>query len=457
MGKKLTPLLQRPFYPYLYGLSFVAYKSARYFPSFSFIQAVGFLLCFCLLCYGCMWLLQKLSPATLAGVSTVVFCASILHVATVAQAIGYEYSAIPNRFYLAFYAGVLVLIGVLQWLPFRPKEDFLLSFNKTANVFLVIIAIVFLINGFVYKANTYGRTTAGPVAGKSIPAAKQKDIVWFLLDEYPSAISLKQQFGFDNPMEKELVGDGFVVLDSMKTRFNNTLFSLNAIFNKDDSVAPANFYAGIRSLEQNAWIKELDNSGYEIINLGFFDLGHHPKLEDRSGYPRSYLQQLTTGTLINALINTSKYSIPQCDQYTNEILQRLDDTLNTVSAHRRFIWVHLGIPHEPFCRNSSGQLVDGHEIDMSGDTTIVKKQFVEYLEYGNKILLSILKKHPDLFQKILVVSGDHGPRYGFLKHKEYQKWPLASVMIPGKYDTTGLRNLRYLSQIPSFLMQHLAN
>ena len=57
--------------------------------------------------------------------------------------------------------------------------------------------------------------------------------------------------------------------------------------------------------------------------------------------------------------------------------------------------------------------------------------------------------------KIIVISGDHGPRFPFLQKKEKQKQPFAAIHFPGMYDSTGLQKLEYISQIPGFLLKHI--
>jgi len=456
MDKKIMSLLDKPLYPYLYGISFISYKSARYLTSFSFFTAFAFFLGVCAVCYVLTTLFKKVSTSSYSGISVVIIIASLFHVATIAQFFGYEYAYIPTQFYVVFYAIVIAGIILLQLLFSRITGSSAFMFNKVANVFLLAISIVFFLNGVLYAQKINTKHSTSIATFRKIPAHRQRDIIWFLLDEYPSAISLKQQFAFDNTMDKQLAAKGFEVLGNMHSRFNNTLYSLNAIFNYDDSVVPASFFVAAHSLQQNSWIKELDDSGYEIVNLGIFDLGMHPKLADRSGYPQTFWQQLITGTFINVVNNGIKFSIAQCDRYTQEILQKLDDTLKSTSDKPRFIWVHLSIPHEPFCRDSKGHVLDNISFE-EADSTPIKKGFVEYLQYGNTVMNRILKDHPSIFENIIVVSGDHGPRFRFLHDKAYQKWPLAAVRIPGNYDTTQLRQLRYISQIPSFISQYRNN
>jgi len=457
MGEKINHLLKKPLYPYLYGVAFIIFKSSQYFPSFSLLTAINCLFLFCLSTYLLKLLLSRFNSSVYTGVSVMILWGSILHVAFIAQVLGYSYSYIPIYFYIFFYPLIICIVILCQQFSVKLSNQYALSLNKVANVFLLVISIVFIVYGYVYGGwkkdakRTYTKIIYKPVAEK-----KRRDIVWLLADEYASSTSLKHQFAFDNPLDSILQKEGFCVLKTMKSRFNNTLFSLNAIFNEDDSIMPSSFYAGTRLLKKSSWEPLLEASGYQFINLGLFDIGCHNKLADRSGYPQTYVHQLFSGTVFSMLYSDLKYTLGNCDAYNLEVLQKLGDTLRAKTNQPKFIWAHISIPHEPFCRNSHGTLLKGKTYTQS-DSAFIKKSYIEYLQYGNSVITQLIKAYPELLQKILVISGDHGPRYSFLRDKSYQKWPFAAVMIPESYDTVSLHKLKYISQMPAFIMHHLSN
>ena len=456
MDKKINHILQKPLYPYFYGLAFIAFKSSQYFPSFSLLSAVNSLFLFCISCYIINWLISKFSRSAYTGISILLIWGSLLHVVGVALILGYHYSYIPIGYYVTFYLVVSGIIIVVQFISSKTPAQYAPSLNKLMNFFLLICSIVFVVNGFVY-GGWKKETNRKPLqtAYKQVDTVKRKDILWILVDEYASSASLQQQFAFHNPLDSVLKEQGFCVLPAIKSRFNNTLFSLNAIFGEDDSTKPSGFYSGVRLLRKNSWVPLLETAGYQIVNLGFFDIGKHTKLANRSGYPETYIDQLLSGTLFSIVYNSLKYTPEKCDRYNQEVLHRLDDTLFTHAGRPKFIWAHIGLPHEPFCRNSHGDFSNDRTYDES-DADDIKKSYTEYLQYGNSVIIGLLKNHPDLSQKIVIISGDHGPRFSFLKDKSYQKWPFAAVHLPGKFDTAALRNLQYISQLPDFIMDYLS-
>lgn len=449
-------LLNRAIYPGLYVFTFVSYKSARYLPSFSLSGAILVITLLLLAVAALNWIFYRLSRSTFSAILTLVILLSMLHVATIAQLLGYSYAFIPKVFYLRFYSGILLLVIAATFLLKRIPAVSAAVFNKALNMFLLFAAAVFILQAAISQDWTSSSRKHTGNGVRALPKQKnKKDIVWILLDEYGSSAALARQFGFINPLDSQLTSRGYTVLPTIKSRFTNTLFSLNAIFNEDDSVPPPSFYAGTARLRNSVLVRDLDQAGYQFVNLGFFDLGKHPKLEDRSGYPGTYLQQVTSGTLFNAVVNGLKYNIPECDRYINKVVAMLGDTLDAKSSQPKFIWAHISIPHAPFCRNSQGELQVRSEFDEK-DSTAIGSAYIGYLSYGNAVLNKIIQGHPELLEKIVVISGDHGPRYPFLKDKSYQNWPFAAVHFPGAYDSTALHRLRYISQIPTFIIHYLA-
>lgn len=452
MGKIAERGLNAPLYVYIYGFVFLLYKTALSINSIHLLTAIGSLLLYILITHFLFSFFRLFTGSFWAGIPVLIIWGSILHVVSIAQLLGYSFAYIPFSFYVSLYLSVVCLvIGLVYFLRRFSAYRFPL-FNQMANVFLLLSCMVFLISG-VKKAFDYQQENKIHLhaAIKKHPVIP-KDIVWILMDEYASSGSLKQQFGFRNPLDTFLKKAGFVVLPNMHSRFANTLFAVNSIFNNDDSIAPANFYHGIDLLRRGSLIPELEQSGYRFVNLGFFDLSQHPMVANRSGYPYTYPQQLFSGTLFGMIDNALKNTVSACDAYNRHIYQTLSDSLVSVSSVPRFIWAHLTIPHQPFCRNRIGQLQNEKE-DGTNDSVLIKKNYIEYLQYGNSLLVQLFKKHPSLLQKIVIISGDHGPRYSFLHDKSYQFWPYAAVYVPIQFDTLGLKRLSYISQIPGVLFR----
>ena len=456
MGEKIDRLLSKPVYPFAYGCVFFVFKSSAYFGSFRILPSLCSLLIFFFVTRFLSRLLQKLTGAPIASLVTTLIWASLFHVVGVAQLFHYPYAYIPFKFYVAFYASVVLLCFIICMFSKGLSSLLQPSVYRICNVFLLMCCAVFLITGLKRSFQTKLENRVHDHMSPAYPdLVHHTDIVWILMDEYGASASLKEQFDFSNPLDSFLEKKHYCILQTMHSRENSTLFSVNSIFNLDDSIRPSSFYEGIELLRHGALIPLLESRGYTFVNLGFFDMAEHPMLADRSGYPYSYQQQLFSGTLFNMIYMHWKNLISRSDQYNSRILQNLSDQLSKSAPQPRFIWAHMTIPHEPFSRNRFGAIQKDTAVGEM-DSLFIKRKYIDYLSYGNSILMSLIKQHPDLSDKIVIISGDHGPRFPYLNKKEYQKWPFAAIHFPDEYDTAGLNKLEYISQIPGFLLKHLS-
>ncbi|WP_026768842.1 sulfatase-like hydrolase/transferase [Asinibacterium sp. OR53] len=454
MDQKIENFFRRQWYPYLYGLAFLLFKTVRYTPSFSWPVAINLYVLYIAITWLLLETFKKAATVAYAGIFVIICWASLLHVVGIAQLLGFEYAYIPANFYYAFYVFVLCCLIAARYLLRKCKKDYAPYLNSLLNTFLLIICLVFAVNGSVTVEQGKKDIVKTESAAIDIPASETKrDIVWILMDEYGSSEVLQKVFAFRNPFDTILQQHDFCLLPSIQTRFPNTLLSLNALFNEDDSIRPTNFYAGIDALKKASWIQRIERDGYRFVNLSSFDIGGENKLEDRSGYPGTYLDQLISGTLFGMMIEKAKFTAAKCDAYNHRLYEKLKATLLEQSPYPRFIWAHLAIPHEPFSRDRAGSLVSLSTYT-GRDSVPIKKYYTGYLEYGNHLLQQLLDTQQTWKDKIVIITGDHGPRYSFIKEPGASSHPYAAVYIPEKYDTAALQQLRYISNLPSFLQQH---
>lgn len=451
MAKKIIQILSKPYYPYFYGIAFLNYKSAAYFGTFRIFDAVWVLSLYCITTFILLQLFKKITSPATAAVITILLWASLFHVAGAAQLLGYYYAYIPLSFYLCFYCFVLLSVFSICRYSFFLSRVLTNTANQYINAFLLVSTIVLFVTGLLKMYDTSLQAAHHHYKAKSSLISPKKDIVWILMDEYGSSDALKEEFNFCNPLDSFLERNQFIVPKNIHSRYNVTLYSVNSILNLDDSIRPSGYYEGIDLLNKGSLVPLVEQNGYDFVNLSFFNISKHPMLEDRSGYPNTYLQQIISGTLMGLIYQEWKYTVAKSDQYSRLVLKKLNDTLLHKSKHPRFIWAHLPIPHAPFCRNSLGKLQKDTAINAT-DTILTKRKYIEYLEYGNWVIVSLIKNHPDLSDKIIIISGDHGPRFPCLSKKEFQKWPFVAIHLPKPYDTTGLRKLEYVSQLPDFII-----
>ena len=105
----------------------------------------------------------------------------------------------------------------------------------------------------------------------------------------------------------------------------------------------------------------------------------------------------------------------------------------------------------PFCKNSLGDLQVENSYD-GRDTVFMQQQYLSYLKYGNSRVLELLDKHPDYKDKIVIISGDHGPRYPFLIDKKWQLNPFLAIYTPKGGNLKEKPPIQYLSRLPLALL-----
>ncbi|MDB5230375.1 MAG: Sulfatase [Chitinophagaceae bacterium] len=455
MGKKIRLLLARPLLPYLYGLSFIIFKTSAFFPLLDFKVGFALYTLYCLITFLLLKLFAKIFSLPGAIVYVLIIWGCLLHTARIAQILGYSYGYIPRNFYFSLYGAIIVLFIVL--LVFFKNYQFRAyrQFNEIGNTFFIIISVLFIFRGITENRKRVIIDSARIHIDGQLKAKEKPNIIWILMDEYGSPEVLKTRFAFSNPLVEDLRKRNFYVFSTIQSRYNITLYSINCIFNFDDSIVPRGFYNAERLLNENAFVPTLQKAGYNFINLSFFDIGNNQKIENRSGFPNDYFDMDTAGTLFSLLYGEWKFSQKNCDAFNQLLLERLNDTLETKTQSPKFIWAHFLIPHAPFCRTANGS--SQRDVAYSGyDSGFIKNRYTGYIGYANRILDSLLDQHPSLLKSIIIISGDHGPRFLFIKENAVQYSPMAAIYLPIKYDTTRLARLRYISQIPQFIIQQFS-
>jgi len=424
---------------------------------FDWRTALGFLGIFLGLTWLFQWILLhvfhfRYSALFLSGCWVIVFFNSNL--ATVLHLLGARW--LSDEFRYLWVIEIFITSAIL-YLSYRwSKQNEL--FNKLANTFLCFAMVVNGIGTAAVHYKTVTRISARYEANETnVGPAPHADIVWILMDEYAASSELAERFGFKNPLDTFLVDQGFVILRNVRSRSDRTLYSINSIFNLDETIEPYSFIYGHYSLKNNAWSRILAERGYRFINMSFFDIGDQPHAYSLNYYNETLLMRLIEGTPIKPLLQAHfkklyYYVFQQEDKpetgYNGYILAELDKRLRDDDNRRpTFFWAHLLIPHGPHYR------FDGRNLRRipENDSDDVKKGYVEYLSYGNSVLENLWKSHPQLKSKIVIISGDHGARFDFIKGPDRTR-PFCAVYMPGSGDSSALNGIQYISQLSAFLL-----
>jgi hypothetical protein len=459
MGKEIADLLVKPMYVYLIGILYLVYKISFVPFNIDLLVTLIYLLVFSTITFCSVFIFKKVFKFKyFAIVVTAFWIMFLFHVHILGL---FETFIKPPHIvrYIVLWPSIILTGFVIAWISSKLHTHNLLL-NKIANVFLLCAIFVIIINTTITIYTTINRLNNNykkqEYLTKSV--SNKKDIIWILMDEYSNSSYLQSRFNFKNPMDSLLKRKGFHVFNKIHSRFNATLYSVNSIFNLDDSIQPYNFDYGNYSLKNSALPRLLDDMNYKFINESFFNIGSHRQIEVSSFYSPTLLFKLIDGTILQRFLQlkmTKLYkeiSNPEKSlqkNYNDAVLSALNTSLREKHSTQVYFWAHLLIPHYPLLIFKNQKPIVITPTDSLG----MKKGYIDYLSYGNQLILNLWKDHPVLKDKIVIISGDHGVRYGFLGKDDHQLRPFCALYMPPGIDTTGIGNIQYISQLPAFVLK----
>ncbi|RAJ28160.1 sulfatase-like hydrolase/transferase [Pedobacter cryoconitis] len=451
MGKTIDDWLSRPLFIYSFGFFFLIYKSSQYFASFNPLLFIAFFGGYCLINYSIVWILKKngiykYGIGCFIPIWTLVLFPELI-IYTAGQ---FANSSFVRVRYLLIC--IILLCLLISLIRSRLSDKQALRVNPVLNIFIMILIVVTVFDELQIKLQE-DKHKSYLQSRKLLTSTikNKKDIIWILLDEYASPASLKSQFHFNDPLVDSLKGRGFFVYDSLYTRSDITLYSVNSLFNLDDSIQVSSPMYATDYLNKSIWVKQLTQHGYDFISLEFTKIAGYPKLAYLRMFPDNYFDQILFGTLFTNLMDKITKSDKPFDDYNQQVIRELKLNTHTKRKKPTFIWAHLLIPHPPFYRDAKGKLNESPILDanISPPSTVVE-QYTGYLSYANSVVLDILEGIPDWRNKTIIISGDHGARMLVPANDPRRKQTFGAIYYPGM-DQKELSKIKYMQQIPFHL------
>lgn len=454
MGKKVIRFFTKPIFPYLYGLWFLVYKSFYYLPSFSFVYFITGLVVYISISYILIYLFTKSLNKAAASWCSLLIWVSLLHITTISKLFGFSPNYISNVFVIAIY---FLLALTISMIVVKKNKNWLIKleeFNLPINVFFFFFIVIIISNEALQNKNVAARKIK---QHEDVTFKRKPNILWLLLDEYGSSSVLLKGLQYRNALDDLLISKGFVVLPRIETTQASTLYSVNCIMNDYPDVKLVNFYQAIDLLRDAHLVEDFEKQGYAFENISYFDINRHKKKFNQSGYPQDYFDQIISGTIFSYVINEVKFTSKKSDFFTQSLMQQLYREISTTEQKPKFIWAHFMMPHEPFTRDSLGAYHQSEKnFNRISDSASIRKQYIDYLSYANRFIKQLLDKYPQLSEYLIVISGDHGPRYEFLKKMRAENHPYAAIYVPQKkcdFDTMGIS---FISEMPGRIKQYLS-
>ena len=448
MLNSLLDYWKKPLFVYFLGLHYLIYKTSLYFPSFESTTFVVFCVGYFLLTHLMIFLFHKLKLNKYSEGLICIFWVGFFYTDKILN--DFEINTIILQGFK--WQVILISLIVIIYLYFISRKKIqssnLANINRVLNTFFIIAIVISLSNGYMIitkEKDNQNHLSINWNSNRIKILSNRPNIIWLLLDEYASTPQFKQM-GYENKFGDSLRKRGFYVFDSISTRSNGTLFSVNGIFNLDDTSKIENFqYAG-HYLENNNLISKLKLNNYAISIFDFLKIDQNiPEINMQIFMPYSYWLRLLDGTLFshfyfNYIVN--KKTI--VDNYNEKVLQKLAQEIVQKGSTPKFIWAHLLIPHPPFSRDSLGNKVNAINLSTENLST-VNASYINYAKYANNISLKLLSKINANDSNIVIISGDHGFRFN-TSPKNFNTITFAAVYSK-KLDTTELKKVKFIQQI----------
>ena len=346
----------------------------------------------------------------------------------------------------------------------------------TMSVLLVSSIVTFYINNtrkhkdlnLIYPPKTISKN----YIPQNNPDSSKPDIYFLLFDEYTNSQTLKKVWGYNNVgITDWLSQKGFYIVDSSRTNYNFTLFSLSSIFNLNyldpskgqDGTNEQNVIKASCSLSDNELFSILEKDNYAIHFLAPFqnrieenNLGNYfDFLTDEQLYRQTILGNLENRFIWD--IKGSRFYKPDAEKPYAELTEKLKLVKRTITeiknttdsnANRKpqFVYGHLMIAHIPHVFNQAGQVMTEKEV--FGATPF--QTYTAQVAYANQVirdLVGYIHTH-NKKNTIIIIEGDHGFRHFSPELMPVYSFPnFSAIYFPDK--NYGLLN-QHLSPVNLF-------
>jgi len=329
---------------------------------------------------------------------------------------------------------VAVVAGTLL-VVFRSRLGLSRAFTRTA--FVTAVGTLLIVN--VVRVATDGSVTLGefrmgsPV--RSAEDAAGPNVYLLLLDGYPRADTLANDFAYDNqPFLDALSSRGFFVNPDARTAFTNTELTLASTQVEDPRVIAAAFPEAIEVIDLRREVRrtllvntpamdELRDLGYRLVYVpppvGFVQWSGWDE-RDESGALNDFEVHLLQQTLLRGMIG--EWIMDQTRQHVDEALE----AWSTPTGDGRFVFAHLEAPHPPFLWSPDGDQerpltcwyeracsLYGAQLESLGISTAeYAERLAPQIDTLNRKVLTavdrLIERDPG---GVVVIFSDHGTRY----------------------------------------------
>jgi hypothetical protein len=359
--------------------------------------------------------------------------------------------SIISKYSFILPAALLLFILLVVLLKRRKKP--LIKFTNYLNLLLLLLVVVdiVLLAGKMMKKT--GQSYSIPAGFNKCDTCQRPDVYFILLDEYAGNKELKELFSFDNSaFLGRLDSLGFRTIDSSKSNYNYTPFSLASLLNMEylqlsgtNRAQPDLTYC-YESIRDNKLLQFLGSNGYAFYNYSVFDFKGQPARVRETLLPAN-TRLITAQTFLHRFDKEIRFNlvsrwkskknleiITYANKHNNKNIYDLTWKIAGQKSDKpKFVYTHLMMPHYPYYFDREGKeqpfekLLEGNQVNQQG--------YIEYLQYSNKKIQELVTYilQASARPPIIILMGDHGFRH-FEKPvaNEYYFLNLASIHLPSR-------------------------
>ena len=340
-----------------------------------------------------------------------------------------------HRVLAVLWLGLLVL--AFLWVVKRKDHHVLTSTLNLVTAFLLILPLYMLTSFWVSNLSLHETKLRESPDVKSLvglhTSPDSPDVYFFVLDQYGRSDVLAEYFKYDN---SAFIGGleelGFYVASCSQSNYPYTTASLAGTLNFDyvselgeeftlenDSYRPMQ-----QAIKNSRVVSAFRQLGYQIVA---FETGYDfTELEDADIFYKLSSRKINSFEALllrnSALLLPAdlglfdQYSLTDDERKRERIMFVLDQLENVPSIPgRKFVFVHLVIPHPPFVFGPNGESLVVQPYYENGETGYKRDDFREGYRnqavfISSRILNTVNKIIANSFQTpVIIIQGDHGP------------------------------------------------
>jgi hypothetical protein len=364
---------------------------------------------------------------------------------------------------------LLTLIAAALWIR-RSKR----SLHRVVIYLGILLLILITTDAVMLLFKKRERTNTDQTALlRDCPECPKPDIFIIVADGYAGREELEDLFAYDNrPFENELRKRGFRVVDSSRSNYPFTIYSLSSFLNLGLHENITGQYGHKKDLAicreafRNAgFIHYLKRQGYEVYNYSVFPIGGEAPRGRTSVIPVE-ADRITGQTLTSRLLRDLGYhlittvripfllrkAIYTDDRNNNTYIDAVREQAARSGGPPRLVYTHIMMPHYPYYRDSLGNELPMQKLTPGSHQD--KSLYLSYLKYANRRYLALIDhiRRSSSGRAVIFFLSDHGFReFGSPVEDRYLFMNIQAIHAPGIDSGTWYKGLTPVNTIRLFL------